>query len=190
MTAGRVKRLIDAELKVNDTVTEAISVPSVTGHILHLSNVAVGDTNEERTGNWIKPTTLMGTMSIQGNPDNVDSLTQYRLFVVMWKENEDVDPISLAKVVQDTGMPFQQYNIESKGSFKILWSRTGNLINNDDNSQFVKYHRFYVKPTMKVLYDGSDFRKYHLFFIAYSNIASGAGPPFLSLNTRLRYTDS
>lgn len=190
MTAGRVKRIVDAELKLHDNNLSEISAPSVTGLILHLSGIVIGDSNEERTGNWIKPQTLMGTLSVQGDNNAADLLVQYRVCIVMWKENQDTDPLLLAKLMQNTLQPFQQFNVDSKGAFKILWSRTGNIINEKQNSQFVKYHRFYVKPRMKILYSDDDFRKYHLFFVAYSNIASGNNPPAISITTRLRYTDS
>jgi len=188
MTVGKVRRIVDAELKLHDNNLDEINAPSVTGLILHLSNIVIGDANTERTGNWIRPTTLMGTLTVQGDAAAADLLSQYRVFIVMWKENQSTDPISLEKLMQNTAQPFQQYNVESKGSFKILWSRTGNIVNNPDNSQFIKYHRFYLKPRMKILYDDGDFRKYHLFFVAFSNRA--LGPPAISISSRLRYTDS
>ncbi len=192
MTSGKVKRIIDAELKLHDDSLVEVNAPHTTGLILHLSNIDQGDTNTERTGNWIKPVSLMGTLTVQADAAGFgeNAFAQYRVAIILWKENETTDPITLAKVVQDVLRPFQQFNVESKGSFKVLWSRTGNLVNNADNSQFVKYHRFYLRPSMKILYDDDAFRKFHLFFLAYSNIDTLMAPPAISINTRLRYTDS
>lgn len=58
MTSGRVKRIIDAELKVHDNFILEFNLPSITGATFHLSNIGVGDSNTTRTGNWIKPTAL------------------------------------------------------------------------------------------------------------------------------------
>lgn len=192
MTTGKVKRIIDAELKLHDDSLVEVNAPNTTGLILHLSDIAQGDLNTERTGNWIKPVSLMGTLTVQGDPDGAaeNAFLQYRVAIILWKENQTTDPISLLKVVQDVLRPFQQFNVESKGSFKVLWSRTGNIVNNVENSQFVKYHRFYLRPSMKILYDDDAFRKFHLFFLAYSNIPTAMFPPAISINTRLRYTDS
>ncbi len=92
--------------------------------------------------------------------------------------------------MQDTFAPHQQFNIENKGQFKILWSRTGILSQDDDNPQFFKVHRFYVKPPMKILFDDAAFKNNHLFIFAFTDIDTTANPPSYSFDTRLRYTDS
>jgi len=92
--------------------------------------------------------------------------------------------------MQDVTAPHQQYNVENKGQFKILWSRTGILSNQDSNPQYLKILRFYVKPSMKVLFDDAAFKNNHLFIFAYTDVDTAADPPTLSFDTRLRYTDS
>ncbi len=192
MTAGKVKRIIDAELKVRDLGVGPLEIPSTLGSVVHISNIGQGDANTERNGNWIKPSTWMGTITLQGN--NADAGTgivaQYRVGIVCWKENETANPLLLASIMQDTTAPHQQFNIENKGQFKILWSRTGILSQDDDNPQFLKVHRFYVKPPMKILFDDAAFKNNHLFIFAYSDIDTTANPPSYSFDTRLRYTDS
>ncbi len=191
MTPGKVKRIIDAELKVKDVAANGLNPDNLLGTIVRLSDVAVGDGNNQRTGNWIKPTSLMGTISIQGVDGIPDRSTKCRISIVQWKENQDADPIALDRIMQNVAQPHQQYNVESKGSFKILWSRTFTLVNQDENSQFLRTFRFYVKPSMKVLFDGADARKYHLFLVASSDKTALSGDvPLLDFNTRLRYTDS
>ncbi len=191
MTAGRVKRIIDAELKVRDLGIGPVTMPSITGRISQITGIAQGDTNTTRTGNWIKPTSWMGTITVEGDSTNVtEDSVQYRVGCVMWKENETLNPFTLLQIMQDTSAPHQQYNIENKGQFKILWSRTGVLSNNLDNAQFQKIHRFYIKPPMKVLYDDADFKNNHLFIFAYSQVAAANNPPLISFDTRLRFTDS
>ncbi len=193
MTVGRVKRIVGAELKFRDLGVGPIPIPSVDGIVIQISDVAQGDTATQREGNWIKPTTWMGTFTVEGNPAATAAgiqTAQFRIACVCWKENQTNDPILLSKVMQDTSAPHQQYNIQSKGSFKILWSRTGIVSNDDNNPQFQKMLRFYVKPPMKVLFDAADSRKYHLFIIAFSEVAGASNPPSISFDTRLRFTDS
>jgi len=192
MTTGRVKRIIDAELKVRDLGVGPVIIPSIMGSVIQISNIDQGDLNTQRTGNWIKPTSWMGTITLQGNILDTGNgiIPQYRVGIVQWKENQTLNPMALGQIMQDTLAPHQQFNVENKGQFKILWSRTGILSQDDDNPQFLKIHRFYVKPSLKVLYDDDDFKNNHLFIFAYSDIAIAANPPFMSFDTRLRYTDS
>ena len=134
----------------------------------------------------------MGTITVQGNVDATTAglVPQYRIGVLCWKENETLNPASLLQIMQDTAAPHQQFNIENKGQFKILWSRTGVLSNDEMNPQFQKVHRFYVKPPMKILYDDEAFKNNHLFIFGYSDVAGASDPPTFSFDTRLRYTDS
>ncbi len=190
MTAGRVKRIIDAELKVRDLGVGPIDFPNITGQIVQISSIAQGDTNLQRQGNWIKPVSWMGTITLEGGAGSSVDTQQFRIGCFVWKENQDSDPAVIDRIVQDVNAPHQQYNVESKGSFKILWSRTGILSNNVDNPQFQKVFRFYVKPTMKILFDDADSRKFHLFIFALSNVATLDSPLTVAFDTRLRFTDS
>ncbi len=190
MTSGRVKRIIDAELKFHDTHLFQIFIPSTTGTIVTLSGIDVGDSPTERIGNWIKPVALHGTVSVEGNTAAAEIYQQFRIFIVQWRENQDVDVITLPKLVQNVLEPFQQYNVQSKGAFKVLWSWVGNVIAHNQNSQLVKTRHFSVRPRTKILYDDILLRKYQLFLVGFSNVASANDPPVFSINTRLRYTDS
>ncbi len=191
MTTGRVKRIIDAELKVRDLGVGPSPMPATNGSIVHISNIGQGDLNTQRNGNWIKPSSWMGTLTLQGNEVADPAVVpQFRVAVVCWKENQSINPLELDKLMQDTFAPHQQFNIENKGQFKVLWSRTGVLSNQDVNPQYQKVLRFYVKPPMKILYDDAAFKNNHLFIVAYSDIDAAANPPFISFDTRLRFTDS
>ncbi len=191
MTVGRVLRIVDAELKFRDMGVGPVDMASSGGFTLHLTNIGQGDDASQRTGNWIKPVTLMGTISVQGNDAAPPTVTpEFRVGVVQWKENQTLNPFAISKVMQDAFASHQQFNIQNKGQFKILWSRTGILSNHSQNPQFQKQLRYYVKPSMKTFYDGQANKNNTLFFFAYSDIDSVNEPPTISLDTRLRYTDS
>ncbi len=189
MTVGKVKRIISAELKVRDLGVGSVAIPTVTGDVTLVSNVGQGAANTQREGNWIQPVTFMGTITLEGNPAGI-ATQKYRVGCFQWKENNNVDSASLSKLMADTSAPHGQYNIPSKGSFKILWSRVGILSADIDNPQHQKILRFYVKPRLKILFDGAVVRKNHLFVFAYSNVATANDPPTYSFDTRLRFTDS
>lgn len=191
MTTGRVKRIIDAELKIADLGVGPVPMPDVLGFISPVTLIGLGDLNTQRTGNWIKPTSWMGTITLKGNElADASLVVQYRIGIVCWKENQTLNPFALNQIMQDTTAPHQQFKVENKGQFKILWSRTGILSNQDVNPQYLKVHRFYVKPPMKVLYDDAASKNNHLFIFAFSDVDIAANPPTIAFDTRLRYTDS
>ncbi len=192
MTPGKVKRIIDAELKFVDVDLGPLALPNGTGVVTPITTpIPQGDAVNQRNGNWIKPVTLYGTIVVNGNSDNVAEQTVFfRHMIVVWKENETNNPVDLAQVVQSTVFPHQGFNVQNKGQYRILWSRTGILSTNSDNPQFQKMHRFYVKPSMKVLYDGANPKNNQLFFISFSDINAATDPPTVEFSLRLRYTDS
>ena len=78
MTTGRVKRIIDAELKVRDLGVGPVPIPLGTGSFVHITSIGQGDLNTERAGNWIKPTSWMGTITVQGNVFSFQQRTPIR----------------------------------------------------------------------------------------------------------------
>ncbi len=191
MTTGKVKRIIDAELKFVDVDLGPLAIPNTLGVVTPISSgIAQGDAVNERNGNWIKPVTLYGTIVINGNSGaNVDT-SFFRHMIVVWKENETNNPIDLQQIVQSVVFPHQGFNVQNKGQYRVLWSRTGIVSNNIDNSQFQKMYRFYVKPSMKILYDGAAEKNNQLFFLSFSDINAAGNPPDVEFSLRLRYTDS
>ncbi len=191
MTAGKVKRIIDAELKVRDLEVGPVAIPTLTGNMTHISNIPQGDSAIDRTGNWIKPTTWMATITIQGNAVALNTLIpNFRIGCFVWKENQELNAPNIGKIMENSSDPHQQYNIGNKGQFKILWSRTGILSNDPTNPQFLKVFRFYVRPSMKILYEDASFKNNQLFIFAYSDVASANNPPTFGFATRVRFTDS
>ncbi len=191
MTTGKVKRIIDAELKFVDVDLGPLDIPNAVGVVTPITTgIAQGDAVNERNGNWIKPVTLYGTITINGNVAALPETALFRHMIVVWKENETNNPIDLGQIVQSTVFPHQGFNVQNKGQYRILWSRTGIVSSNPDNPQFQKMHRFYVKPSMKVLYDGANPKNNQLFFISFSDVNLALDPPVIEFDIRLRYTDS
>ncbi len=190
MTSGKVKRIIDAELKFLDLSVGPAAMPT-NGVNVRMTAIGQGDSANERNGNWVKPVSWMGTITVTGNETaDPDLIPQFRVGVYCWKENEEINPATVAKVMADASDPHLGFNILNKGQFKILWSRTGILSNQNQNPQFTKMLRFYVKPPMKVLYDDADTRNNQLFLFFLSDTDAAANPPTFTFSSRLRYTDS
>ncbi len=192
MTTGKVKRIIDAELKFVDVDIGPLDMPNTLGVVTPITvGINQGDAVNQRNGNWIKPVTLYGTIVVNGNEANIiEETIFFRLMIVVWKENETNNPILLNQVVQSVVFPHQGFNVQNKGQYRVLWSRTGILSTNSDNPQFQKMLRFYVKPSMKVLYDGNAPKNNQLFFLAFSDIDVATNPPSVEFSLRLRFTDS
>ncbi len=190
MTTGRVKRIIDAELKFIDLDLGPLGMPSTVGAVFPITTpIGQGDQVNQRIGNWVKPVTWYCTITVNGNVATAETTTMFRLMAVLWKENEGINTFALNKIVQSVVFPHQGFRVQNKGQFKILWSRTGILSNNTDNPQFQKMYRFYVKPPMKVLYDLASPRNNQLFLLAFSDIEAAANPPTIEFDSRLRFTD-
>lgn len=191
MTTGKVKRIIDAELKFVDLDLGPLPMPSTLGNVFPITSVInQGDQVNQRIGNWVKPITWYATITINGNAAQVLNTSMFRLMAVLWKENEGINTFALNKIVQSVVFPHQGFRVQNKGQFKILWSRTGIVSNNTDNPQFQKMYRFYVKPSMKALYDLAAPRNNQLFLLAFSDIDIPDDPPTIEFDSRLRYTDS
>jgi len=193
MTVGKVKRIISAELKVstvgNDFLPISIGDPLV---VPLTNNIAQGDTNLQRTGNWIQPITYHGYVTVRGVNNSPQLTNNVRIMILRWKNDESVDPALVAKVIQDPGDPFSSFQFTQKGAFTILYSRAFNIIHADQNPQFLKTYRFKIPLSrgQKTLYDGLDPKKYQLFFMAFSDSLVDAEAPQLAISTTLRWTDS
>ncbi len=192
MTSGRVRRIIDAELKFRDLSVGPVAIPTITGFVSPITTgIGLGDGASARTGNWIKPVTWYGTFTIKGNADDVvNDTVMYRVIVVCWKENESQNAVTLAALMADTAAPHQGFDVTNKGQFSILYSRTGILSTSVDNPNHQKIHKFYVKPPLKCLYQDANEKNNQLFLLAYSDVAAAENPPTMDFDTRLRYTDS
>ena len=193
MTVGKVKRIISAELKINQDNNDFIGIPLSTPSVISLTDISQGDTSLQRSGNWVQPITVHGYTTIRGF-HNADAKTNgVRVGVVRWLNDESVDPIAVDKLLSVPGAPSGSFSFVNKGSFKILWSRFVNIVNHEQNTQFVKTLRYNIKlgRGQKALYDGADTaKKYQIFFFATSDGLSGLEAPQYDLNSTLRFTDS
>ncbi len=193
MTVGRVKRIISAELKVSTVGNDFIIISVASPMVVPLtSNIAQGDLNTQRTGNWIQPITYHGYVTVKGNHGAAADSNGVRIMILRWKNDQEVDLALVNKVVEDPGDPFSSFKFTQKGAFTILYSRVFNVINLQTNPQFLKTYRFKIPLSrgQKVLYDGDQEKKYQLFFMAFSDALVVGDEPQLTISSTLRWTDS
>ncbi len=193
MTVGKVKRIISAELKINQHNNDFIEIPLSTPSVIPLTDISQGDSSEQRSGNWVQPITVHGYTTIKGHNNAAADSNGIRVGIVRWLNDESVDPITVTKLLSVAGAPAGSFSFINKGSFKVLWSRFVNVVNDQDNTQFIKTLRFNVKlgRGQKALYDGATTqKKYQIFFFATSDGLSGTEAPEYDLNVTLRFTDS
>ncbi len=191
MTYGRVKRIIDAELKKFDISAEELDVPTVTGQMVHLTPIGQGDTNVLRNGNQLTPVKLNGYIFVSGNTAQTN-FSSMRVGIMRWNEDFSATPPTIAIIAADSSDPLAPYNLDNKGQFSVLWSRLVVLSNNSANPKILQQLRFSLKlaGAPKTLFDGAGFKKYHYFLFAWSDIAAAADEPLLTLSTSFRFTDS
>ncbi len=196
MTAGRVKKIIGAELKVSQIDIRDMVTNAAAPLLLQITGLAQGDAQDEREGNRIQGVNLHGHVTLQGDPvGGGQDITDCRVAIFRW--NEDISGVQPtgADIMQDITQLGSSYNINNRGQFKILWSRYFTIVNSDDNPAFRRTLRFYTKLTgPKILFDGAGggaatAKKYHIYFMVLTN-SPDVGHPILTLNTTFRYTDS
>ncbi len=193
MTVGKVKRIISAELKVSTVGNDFIEIDITNPMVVPLTNnIAQGDTNLQRTGNWIQPVTYHGYVTVRGQNNSPQLTNGVRIMVLRWKNDESVDPALVNKVIEDPGDPFSSFKFTQKGAFTILYSRVFNIIHENQNPQFLKTYRFKLPLSrgQRTLYDGANPKKYQLFFMAFSDSLVPGQSPELSISSTLRWTDS
>ncbi len=193
MTVGKVKRIISAELKINQDNNDYIQIPLSTPSVIPLTDIVQGDTSMNRSGNWIQPITCHGYVSVRGSNNAVADTNGIRVGIVRWLNDESVDPFDTVKLMSVVGAPAGSFSFINKGSFKVLWSRFINIVNKENNTQFLKTLRWNIKlgRGQKALFDGETTqKKFHIFFFALSDGLSGNEAPEYALDSTLRYTDS
>ncbi len=194
MTTYRVKRIINAELKFRVLAAGPSAITPSVGDIIPITDpIVLGDTAQDRTGNWISPMNLHGTVVLKGNsvPDIGADSFLIRVGFIQWMNDTQFDSPSITQIMQDPLAPFGPFNIANKGSFKSLWSRKVLISNDVDNPKFFATLPFYLRLSRgrKVLYDDGNPKKFGLYFYVLSDSIIENQPVF-NLDFTLRYTDS
>ncbi len=191
MTAYKVRRIINAELKVRFLSVALNDITQGLGDLVAVtSTIAIGGLAGQRVGNWIKPINLHGSVVITGEDGAAEPLFNVRCGFIQWLNDEQFDPVSVAQIIEDPVAPFGPLNFGNRGSFKQLWSRKYIVSNDVQNSQFLKNIPFYIKLRVpQCTYDDGNPKKFQLYFYILGDHLLATAPKF-SLDFTCRYTDS
>ncbi len=191
--ASRVRKIIKAEIKFNDSGFSVLPVVGGQSQVLATSiDLGVGANN--RVGNWLQPMSLAGNITVQGD-DNAGPAQEnfgIRVGYALWKNDETADPFTFDRIMQDGASPGGPFSVPEKDSYKVLWTKYLTVNNHRQNSQFTKTFPFMINLSKlpRTLYDGANHKKYQIFFFAGSDDIVGTNPPEIQVDSMLRYTDS
>ncbi len=194
MTAYKVQRIVGAELK-RTVIGISGSAPGLVGEFQAITPfITQGDTATQRNGNWIQPIVMHGTVQVNALHAGTLSVVLVRFFFFRWLEDANInDAEVLDKLVNSTVDPNGQFNFENRGQFKILYTRNFSVVSKDNNPQFTKQFKYYIKLNrgQRVLYgDVGVPKKFQIYFAIFSNTATVDSIPEYTLNNVMRFTDS
>lgn len=179
----KLKGLVNVEKKKLDTISTGSAI-SNSGTIVHLSAIAQGDGDNNRSGNsvYARSLNLKGTLSMHGSASN----TFVRMSLVMdTQQIADTSP-SFTDIYENSDIN-SHLNNTTVGRFKVLCSRTYNLSVTNTNKIL------YINKAMRhhIRYNGSastDQQKGALYLVFVSNEATNT--PNVNYEARLTYIDN
>lgn len=192
----RVVRNLAPENKYLDVTTSASNITTA-GSVVHITQVAQGDSQGSRTGNSINLTSISVTGRFDRAADvNSQTSVAYRIAIVIDKEQvADTSP-----TVSDifTGAPIASFpNLDNLERFRILWLspvKESKMMSMGTSNTLIPnqtiYWKFNWKGNLKVSYNGSatsDIEKNGVYICYISNDA--ADTIDVTSTTRIGYTD-
>jgi len=179
----REQRVGPANMVVAGTVSPVLDITSA---------IAQGTSATNRVGDFIKPVTLHGSMSLTGFDGATAPVYRVRVFCICWKEQfiAATSPL-IADLYQNTADPWSPFKPSARGTFKLLWSRKFELVNEQNNPKFSRVYNYKVPlsrlPT--ITWDVAIPNRNHLMFFAVSTFAI-AEEATIEISNMFRYTDS
>lgn len=183
--AKSVKREVAGEYKFfQDAITTA-AVQDVSGTVYHLTNIAQGSGDDDRTGKQIKLTSLEIQLTLFVGASGTDIS---RILIV--RANQSTAP-TLQTILDVNGDPtYSLRNLEYTTLFTVLYNKTFAL---DAARQGEIHTKIYKRMSSKCLfeYNSTTPVEGHLYMIICSNqgVASGNEPKHI-FNARVRYLDN
>jgi len=194
--ASAVRSVVRPELKFSTLSVGPVFVAFNAPQMVRLTNIPQGNAQNQRTGNWLVPRSIYGSIVCEGNLLNADETRQIRVGVLCWKEDlhplaADIPPI-ITDIMQESDSPIGPYKYTSTGKFKILTSRVYILSTNEDNSNYQKVHTFKVDLSGidKITYDGAFGKMNQYYLFATSDEDTAANPPIITFHVSMRFNDS
>ncbi len=194
--ARAVRSVISPELKFRTLSVPRLAVAFDAPQIIRISSISLGDDQNERTGNWIQPRSIYGSIICEANTTNISLTQEIRVGILRWKEDMhplaiDVDSL-IEDIMQEPESPFGPFRYISTGKFDVLASRAYILSTSAQNSQLQKVFTFKVNLTTgpKITYNQTVGKLNQLYFFATSSNGAASDPPRILFHISMRYNDS
>lgn len=180
--------MLNVEYKCHDTQLSSLAITTV-ATIHALTNVAQGDTTNERDGNQMKITRNLLRYSVVGGPAD-DTLI--RVMLVLDKQTNGA-LYAISDLLQDTSVTdiiISPLNLDNKFRFRVLYDRVHSLSSEGKNS--INVSKMF-KMGLRIRFDANDqmitdLTSYSLSFVAVANQATNT--PNLTLFNRVRFVDN
>lgn len=183
-----MKELINSERKLYELTSSGTLVDNA-GTIIHLTNIAQGDTTSTREGRSI----LMNYVNIRGVITKGTANSILRMIVFQDTQQNGIAPSvdQVLSTVGDSYAPFSGIEASFAGRFKILSTNTVSI--NDQNPlpifKIFKKHLSHIK--WQTTADGGGNMKGHLYMLLVSNQGAGsASRPLVDFRSRLGFRDN
>ncbi len=189
--AAKVRAVVKAESKFR-YIKGAGQVAQGDPFFIHVTEIAQGTDASNRIGNWIQPTNLYGHLTIAGNNEATQDHNAIRVVFLQWNEDDEKNQFDGTRLLQDNLTPGGPWRVTEKGTFTVLWSSFLTVVNNSDNTQFVKTLKFDIKmhKRKRVLYAASELRKFQIYFCMLTDSTAIENFPSIEAQIQLRFTDS
>lgn len=180
--------LVNSELYKYDQTLTATAV-STSGGTLHLTSIAQGDGDGNRTGNsvFVRSVNIRGVLKL--NLASAELAQPIRLAVVIDTQQLSDTGVNVANVYEAVNT-YSHLNSDVAGRYKILYSHVF-----VPSTATMAQMPFQINLPMQqhVRFNGttgSDIQKGGIYFLYMSNVASASNPPSIDLEARVSYHDN
>ncbi len=189
--AAKVRAVVKAESKFK-YLKGAGQVAQGDPFFIHVSDIGQGTDASQRIGNWIQPTNLYGHITLTGNNAATQDHNGIRVLMLQWNEDDEKNQFDGTRLLQDNLTPGGPWRVTEKGVFTVLWSSYLTIVNNSDNTQFVKTLKYDIKmhKRKRVLFNANELAKFQIYFCCLTDSTSIENFPTVEAQIQLRYTDS
>lgn len=180
--------IVNAELK-SATYAATGAAINTTGTMFHLSNLTQGDLHNQRNGMSI----LLRYINCQGcvriNSAATSSVVKLMLVIDQRKNYTATDP-GVGEIFEGSGAvtaPFTTLDVNSRGRYKILASRTYTMSTNGKQIVTFNFNRS-VQQHCKWEFNSQDRLEGHVYLAIVSNEA--VNTPTLDIHNKIKYYDN
>lgn len=182
-----LRGLVNSEMKKHDVTTSLL--PSDAGAVLHLTDIAQGDTDATRDGNsiFLRAINLRGNIVYNSTTAGIQYVT---ISIVMDKQQVSDTTPSWGDIYDTSGSAiFAHLNNATVGRFSVLYSKTFTL---DGVNKIATVFKINKSFRHHVRYNGTastDIQKGGVYFVYSSNVPT-TNFPSINLTSRASFHDN